>query len=372
MRIVLLSNHFYNSPRRAGFHHLADALHRAGHEVTFVTTGLSWISYARRDYRTRYPDIGAACNRLRTERPGLESYVHYTPLHPHTTLIPLVDRLLDGLMDRYGRYPLGQAEARVAEAQAIVYESSTALFLFSRCLRTAPGALHIYRVSDDVRILRSPPPRLNALEAEIAPLFHCISVPCAYLADKFRGLPNVRLHRHGIDKAAFDAAASSPYGATRNNCIFVGNSHLDARFVCDAAAALPDVNFHIIGPLRQNEHLHNVSYYGERPFGQTLPYVKFADVGLCTLTRTNEYAKSFTDSLKVIQYRYCGLPIVAPDFLDLRRDGVSYYVPDDAGSAAAAVRRALELGRDPGRADEVRSWDEVAADILADAQAAKT
>lgn len=372
MRIVLFSNHFYNSPRRAGFHHLADALHRAGHEVTFVTTGLSWISYARRDYRTRYPDIGAACNRLRTERPGLDSYVHFTPLHPHTTLIPWMDRLLDGLMDRYGRYPLGPAEPRVAEAQAIVYESSTALFLFSRCLHTAPGALHIYRVSDDVRILRSPPPRLNALEAEIAPLFHCISVPCAYLADKFRGLPNVRLHRHGIDKAAFDAAANSPYGAIRNNCIFVGNSHLDARFVRDASTALPDVNFHIIGPLRQNEQLHNVSYYGERPFGQTLPYVKFADVGLCTLTRTNEYAESFTDSLKVIQYRYCGLPIVAPDFLDLRRDGVSYYVPDDAGSAAAAVSRALELGRDPGRADEVRSWDEVAADILADAQAAKT
>lgn len=372
MRIVLLSNHFYNSPRRAGFHHLADALQRAGHEVTFITTGLSWISYARRDYRTRYPDIDAARNKLRTELPGLDSYVHFTPLHPHTTLIPWLDRLLEDLMGRYEMYPLGPAESRVAEAQAIIYESSTALFLFSKCLRAAPGALHIYRVSDDVRILHSPPPRLNKLEAEIAPLFHCISVPCIYLTEKFHGLSNVRLHRHGIDKAAFDAADSSPYGRTRNNCIFVGNSHLDTRFIHDAAKSLPNVNFHIIGPLRESKSLHNVHYYGEQPFVQTLPYIKFADVGLQTREQSGDYTASLTDSLKVIQYRYCGLPIVAPEFLDLRRDGVSYYVPGDAGSSAAAVKSALELGRDPRRADEVRSWDEVAGDILADAQAATT
>ncbi len=366
MRIILLSNHYYNSPRRAGFHHLADALHRAGHQVTFVTTGLSWISYARRDYRTRYPDLGPARSRLRTERPGLESYVHFTFWHPHTTLMPWLDRMLDSLMDRYDRYPLGPVEPRIAEAEAIIYESSASLFLFRKCLRAAPGALHIYRVSDDIRILRSPPPRLAALEAEIASQFHCISVPCTYLADKFPSLPNVRLHRHGIDKAAFDATGSSPYD-TRSNCIFVGNSHLDGQFVRDAATALPDVDFHLIGPLRQTAQLPNVHYYGEMPFGQTLPYIRFADVGLQSREESGVGAASLTDSLKVIQYRYCGLPIVAPDFLDLRRDGVSYYTPGDAASAAEAVRRALAMGRDPARAREVRSWDEVAVDILADA-----
>lgn len=369
MRIVLLSNHYYNSPRRAGFHHLADALHRAGHQVTFVTTGLSWISYARRDYRTRYAGLHAARNRLRTERPGLDSYVHFTCWHPHTTLFSQLDRLLDGLMDRYERYPLGPVEPRIAMADAIFYESSTALFLFRKCLRAAPGALHIYRVSDDVRILRSPPPRLAALEAEIAPCFHCVSVPCAYLADKFHGLPNVRLHRHGIDKADFDAVKASPYRQVQNNCIFVGNSHLDADFVRNAATALPDVHFHVIGPLRQTAHLPNVHHYGEMPFRDTLPYIKYADVGLQTREQSGIGVASLTDSLKVIQYRYCGLPIVAPDFLDLRREGVSYYSPGDAPSAAEAVRQTLRMGRNSARSDEVRSWDEVAADILADAAA---
>ena len=371
MRIVFLSNHYYPSPRRAGFHHLADAMQHAGHQVTFVTTGLSWISYARRDYRTRYPGLSASRNRLRKECPGLDSYVHFTVLHPHTTLIPWLDSLLDGLMDRYDRYSLGPAEARIAEADAVVYESSPSLFLFRKCQRLTPGALHVYRVSDDLRILRSPPPRLLALETEIAPHLDCISAPCSYLADKFAGLPNVRLHRHGIDKVAFDAACDTPYGTTQGNCVFVGNAHLDETFIASVALRMPQITLHVIGPFGNTVSLPNVRYYGERPFRDTVPYIKFADVGLCSITRANRHAASFSDSLKVIQYRYCGLPIVAPDFLDLRRDGVSYYTPGDAASAADAMRRALSLGRDPARAREVRSWDEVAADILADAASLK-
>lgn len=74
--------------------------------------------------------------------------------------------------------------------------------------------------------------------------------------------------------------------------------------------------------------------------------------------------QAYTDSLKIIQYRYCGLPIVSPDFLDLHREGVFYYHPGDPASCAAAMEHALQYGRHSEYADEVHSWDEVARNIL--------
>lgn len=40
---------------------------------------------------------------MQTMRPGLDSYVHFTPLHPHTTMFPLLDGLLASKMDKYNR-----------------------------------------------------------------------------------------------------------------------------------------------------------------------------------------------------------------------------------------------------------------------------
>lgn len=129
---------------------------------------------------------------MQTMRPGLDSYVHFTPLHPHTTMFPLLDGLLASKMDKYDRYPLGPLEKRISGADVIVYESNSALFLTWKCWRLAPRARHIYRVSDDIRTLRSTPPRMVALEKELAPKFSLISVPCVWLAQKFLELPNVR------------------------------------------------------------------------------------------------------------------------------------------------------------------------------------
>lgn len=96
----------------------------------------------------------------------------------------------------------------------------------------------------------------------------------------------------------------------------------------------------------------------------TIPFIKYADCGLYTLRPSSRPMQAYTDSLKIIQYRYCGLPIVSPDFLDLRREGVFYYTPGNAASCNAALTNALQSGRNPEYAKEAQSWSDVARALL--------
>jgi 2-beta-glucuronyltransferase len=362
--VTFITGHYYLSPRRAGFHNLADAAHRAGRRINFVTAGYSLLSYLRGDHRTRIPGIRKNHNRIVETRPAFTSYVHFTLWHPHTLMLPALNRLSMSFMDSYGEDGIGGLLPLARETDVFVFESMSGLFLFKRFRRENPVARTVYRVSDDVRLLRSAHPRLIELEREIAPLFDRVSVPSRAMLEKFPGLPSLRLDRHGLDKAAFEARAASPYPKGSRNAVYVGTWDIDRDFLKYAAQACPECVFHIIGPMKPGPPLPNVRHHGEMPFAATIPYVKFADAGLMILPYKNEFSAVFTDSLKIIQYRYCGLPIVAPDFLDLRRDGVFYYRPGDAESCARAAREALRSERDPARAGEVRSWDEVARDVL--------
>jgi 2-beta-glucuronyltransferase len=370
--VTFITGHYYPSRRRAGFHNLADAAHRMGCRVNFVTAGYSLLSYLRRDYRTKIPGIRANCNQPVEIKPGFVSYVHFTPWHPHTLVLPGLDRLTHPLMDRYGEGELNGLLPLIKETDIFVFESMSGLFLFKRCRRENPAARMIYRVSDDIRILGSTHPRLIELEREIAPDFDCVSVPSAWMLNLFPSLPSLRLclHHHGLDKSAYDACTVSPYPAGSTNAVFVGTAYFDDEFTRLAAIGNPECMFHIIGPMKDTLALPNVRFYGEMPFAATPPYIKFADVGLFNLQYRNESVKSFTDSLKIIQYRYCHLPIVTPIFLDLRRDGVFYYQPGDTESCAGALHDALACGRDRKRAAEVRSWDALLQDMLTEGQEA--
>ena len=367
--VTFVTGHYYLSLRRAGFHNLADAAHRLGHRVNFVTAGYSLLSYLRRDYRTKIPGIRANCNQPVEIRPGFISYVHFTPWHPHTLVLPGLDRLTRPFMDQYGEGDLGRLLPLVKETDIFVFESMSGLFLFRRFQRENPTARMIYRVSDDVRILGSTHPRLVELEQEIAPDFDGVSVPCSWMLDLFPGLPTLRLHHHGLDTQAYDACAVSPY-RTGNNAIFVGTGYLDVDFLYNAVLANQDVNFHVIGPLPRAFSAKNLHCYGEMPFPATIPYIKFADIGLGTRTFRGGYSASLTDSLKIQQYRYCGLPIISPDFIQMQRKGVFYYTPGDSQSINQAVRDALAHGKAPACAGEVRSWDAVIQDLFSDIQEA--
>lgn len=362
--VTFITGHYYPSKRRAGFHNLADAALRLGYHVNFVTTGYSLLSYLRNDYRIHSPGIRHNHNRVITVRDHLDSYVYFTLWHPMTFLLPALNRASMHWMDAYGQGNLGGLLPIVQQTDIFVFESGPGLFLFKRFQQENPTARMVYRVSDDIRILGSTHPRLVELEREIVDDFDYISVPSSVMLHMFPGVP-VTLDRHGLDKQAYDACTESPYSAGTRNAVFVGTGYMDADFLRAAASAHPQCLFHIIGPMNDELHMENVRFLGEMPFRTTLPYVKFADVGLGIRTFRKGYASTLTDSLKIIQYRYCGLPIVSPDFLDLHREGVFYYTPGDAPSCAAAMKQALRHGRHAEYAAEVRSWDDVARALLA-------
>ncbi len=360
---TFITGHYYLSKRRAGFHNLADAACALGYRVNFVTVGYSLFSFLRGDYRTRIPGISKNYNTLVKIRDNFYSYVYFTIWHPMTLLLPCLNRLSMRWMDSYGRGDLKALLPIIRETDVFIFESGPGLFLFDRFKHENPQARMVYRVSDDIRFLGSTHPRLLEVEQRVARQFNCISVPSYTMTDKFPGTPT-RLDRHGLNTQVFDACDQSPYAEGSTNAIFVGAGHMDYAFLHAAAHGNPECDFTVIGPFTDTLHLPNVHFLGELAFKDSIAYIKFADVGLVNRPYHKGYATTLTDSLKVIQYRYCGLPIVSPDFIDLRREGVFYYTPGDVDSCVSALRGALRNGRRGDYAREVHTWLEVAATLL--------
>lgn len=366
-RVVLVSGHYLGSKRKAGFHWLADAYHRNGADVFFMTTGLSWLSYLRRDYRLSYP-VRREANRCVQVGDRLTSYAWFTPWHPANLRADLLNRLTHSTFARYGDLPLGPAEEAIRRADLVIVESTPGLLLTERIRAINGRARLVYRVSDDLHRLRCHPVVIEA-EPRLAGLFDRVSVPCEYIRRRLSNFSQVRLHHHALDKRAFDSPLPNPYAAqpadVECNCVFVGNAQFDCEFLERAARMFPAWRFHIIGPIAGVPRPSNVTAYGELPFAETVPYVAHADIGLQTLRHTPG-SESFTDSLKVIQYTYCRLPIVAPEFLRCGRTNMHFYRPGDD----ASIRAALEDARatDRGRIDRsgILSWDELAQTLASD------
>lgn len=348
---------------------MADAIYTLGHRVNFVTVGYSLLSFLRNDYRIRTPNIYSNHNTLVKIRDNFYSYVHFTKWHPMTLLFPFLNTLSMSWMDTYDQENFENLLPIILQTDIFIFESGPGLFLFSRIKNEHPQAKMVYRVSDDIRILGSTHPRMVELEQQIANQFDCVSVPSSTMQSIFSGV-SVRLDRHGLDKDAYDACTESPYVPDSINAIFVGTGYMDYDFLRFVAPENKNCTFHIIGPMKDRLNIPNVLFLGEMPFLSTIPYVKFANIGLAIRTFRKGYSSTLTDSLKIIQYRYCGLPIVSPDFIDLNRDGVFYYAPSDAASCRVALRQALQHGRNNDFAREVRTWTEVAEEILTAAFAA--
>jgi 2-beta-glucuronyltransferase len=357
-RAVLVSGHYIGSKRRAGFHWIADAFRNAGWDVTFVTVGFSQLSRLKSDHRFDY-GFPAGANHMQKFEPGLDSYVWFTPYHPLNRLPTIGILLLAPLFRGYGRLQMPRLESSVADADLIVFESTSGLMLVDRFRAWAPRARLVYRVSDDLRLLRAHPVVLEA-EARALSTFDLVSVPAEVMRGLFPAHPNVRLQPHGIDAAAFDARMASPYtGAAEVRAVFVGAAYVDRAFVESAAREFPRWEFHVIGPVGDMPALQNVIAHGELPFSETVRYIVHADVGLACL-RGLRGGESFSDSLKVIQYTYARLPIVAPEFMRSDRSNVFTYRPGDAASIKASLLAARAMDRSTVDRSGIWSWTDLA------------
>jgi 2-beta-glucuronyltransferase len=362
-RVVLVTGNYLESKRKAGFHWLADAYWRAGWEVIFWTTAISWLSWLQRNYRMAYP-VRREAHRLRWVQPGLGSYVWFTFWHPVNLSVYALNQLTSPIFARYGNLPLGEAEAFVCNTDLMIFESKPGLLLYEQCRRLNPRARYVYRVSDDLRGLRSSHPVVVQAEEHYAPQFDLISVPSATLLQCIRHLPQAVLHYHGIRKDFFEREYPNPYQhGWESHVVFVGTAYFDYDFLRMASTSFPRWAFHIIGPIPHLPQHANMFAYGELPFVETIPYLKHADIGLSTLQTSQQAIASFTDSLKIIQYTYCGLPIVVPEPLRSSRPNIFCYVPHDVVSIQEALRAARAFDRRKVVIDDILSWDEIAQEL---------
>lgn len=361
-RVVLFSGHYYGSHRRAGFHFLADAYHRMGWDVTFVTVALSWLSIVRKDLRMQYP-VRSEAGQLREVAPGLNSFVLFTPYHPANLRLGALNQVSKPLFRRYGKRLPAPLEAAVAAADVLVFESTPGLLLVDRCRALNSCARYVYRVSDDLRLLESHPVVLEA-EVRLAPSFDVVSVPTPPMAALFPAAANVEVQPHGLETVKFEEQLPSPYEPGTTNLVFVGNSRFDHDFLVRASGLFPDWLFHIIGPIASLPGGSNVRAYGEIPFDATIPFVQHASAGLHTLAYSPG-AEVFRDSLKVQQYTYCGLGIVAPGFLRSSRPNVFCYQPGDDESIAASLGDAVAFDRGAVDRSGIRSWGQLAMELAA-------
>ena len=356
-----MTGHCWTSRRKAGFHWLADAFLSQGWEVLFLTTSLSLLSIPRLDHRLKYISF-RDLNQLRELQSRLFSYISFTTVHPAHLRVPFFNRLFTPVFQNYAdQVNLRSCKDWVQKSHLCIFESTSGLLLMDRIQQINPDAKYIYRVSDDLRFLRSHPVVLEAEERALEK-FDLISTPSAAIFSLFQSKSQgLRLDYHAIRKDLFDASCPNPYQGRGTNAVFSGISHFDLDFLEIASQCLPEWNFHIIGPIRGLPKRSNVFAYGEVPFIETIPYIKHADIGL----QTRSYVpgvESLNRSLKTIQYTYCRLPIVAPDYLKSDLGHWYTYKPGDASSIVETLTTALNHPRETISTVDILSWDEIVAD----------
>jgi 2-beta-glucuronyltransferase len=354
---VLITTHCWNSKRRAGFHWIADALWRWGWEVYFVSA-LTWIEKLKGDYRFKCLPAGGM-NKVVQEKERFYSYVWFNAWRPTDLRCRLLNRLTYRCFARYGDLLLDDLDPIVSRANLIIHESTMELLFFKRFKQLNPNARFVYRVSDNLHQFRTPPVVLDE-EARIAPLFDCVSVPSPSIYEKFASLLNIRLHPHGAPLDLYDRTSQNPYNEHQLiNAIYVGSIRYDMDFLDRASRLFPTVIFHIIGPISGLPDRDNLVMYGEMPYEDTIPYVKFATIGLHPVTVR-------VQSNKVLQYTYCKLPIVASSINRSNQPHLFYYEFGDDESIKSAIREALSFDHELVPSDQVHSWDDLAAALIGD------
>lgn len=360
-KVVFLTVHHWRTPRHAGFHHLASAFHSLGWTTIFATVGLSPISWARRDPRCRAVGRRDA-TRLAWVAPGMGVFSWITPWHPINGRSARLNWALEPLAATYPHLPLFGLGRELSTANLIIFESGPPLLLAPRVRKRAPQAHLVYRQSD-VPDAVGFHPSIGRAEARSTRLFDLISVPDASRLAHFQHEAPLLVQRHGVDKAAFDAAVTTPYGAlSEKRAVYVGVEGLDYTFLQAAAKLRPGWAFHVIGPWRDNLRLPNVTFHGLLPYRETIPFIRHADIGLnCSLVPEGHLR---TETLKTMQYTYCRLPIVAEAGVAGTQEHVLPYTTGDAASIASALARAENFPRATIPAASTRTWTDVVGELL--------
>jgi len=362
--VILISGHVLTSPRRAGFHWLAEALWEQDWNVIFMTTGLSHLSRMKGHIDRLALLRTTPLNQMVWHQEHFASFAWYTPWHPVKFKSNWMNALTEPFVKNYSRFSLYAMDAYVKQADLIIFESTSGLILFDRIRQLNPKATFVYRVSDNLRLINSHPLLLE-VEQRIAPKFDLISLPSEHLRQLFPPMDSVAVHPQGIKHQLFDQTSRNPYSTDGTiHAVSVGTMLFDREFFIYASQAFPKIHFHIIGGIEPFLDVSNVTFYGEIPFEKTIPYVKWADLGLAIYQLTRCAAAYLSQSSnKMIQYTYCKLPIVAPHFACENRSHAFAYHPDRPDTISSAIQSALAFDRGLISIQDIPSWSQLGTAI---------
>lgn len=349
LKVALVSHHYYGSRKKAGFHFLAEQFDKKGHEVTFITGNFSLLSLISFDNRIKEKKF---IKNIATPLyfGNIKSIININALHPTTKIKNnlINKKLLDSM--RLNKV----AKESLDKADIAIFESDPSLKYFNEIDKKNKKT--IYRVSDSLKLLGMPKCVLE-LEKKISPEFDLISCPNEIIKKQFKS-QNTKLHYHGIDKFQFDSEKKSPYRKNSINHVFVGASYLDYNFIKIASKLFKEHEFHIFGNHANNSiKNNNVVWHGYTEFERIIPYIKFANTGLHTITNEQNMAEVMGDSLKVQQYSYLNLPIIAPDCIKTERKNFIKYTYNDEKSIKQSIITALKNTTNPS--SEVLDWGQL-------------
>ena len=359
MKILFISSHaFLPSTRKTSVHFVSQALADRGHAVSTVSVGFSTLTYLKD--RSLYRSLASAQkNRFVEQSPGYRSACYMPLFHPFSTQNPTLNRATGWFFRLYGQVLPHFLKEELRSADAVFLEGGTSLCLFDAIRRCKPEILLIYFRRDHLDSIGASS-YLTEVEQRIAPLFDHVCVPSPCMARRLPARSKVTYLPQGIEKRAFDLCRTSPYPRNSRNAVVVGNMLFDKDAVIAMAASAPDVCFHLFGSGICGPFPGNVKVYGERPFGETVPFIKFADFGIAPYKMSKRERYLVQSSLKLIQYSYCLLPIVAPDLLSGSRANLIVYRQDGEDDWATVIGRALEAKRSTAWNKGILSWTDVA------------
>lgn len=364
--VMFISNHVWESKRRAGFHGLAGAFLHAGWRVTFVATGLSVLSALKNDRRLEGLD-SKKYNILRHSEEGVTSYIYVPLLHPFSISNPYLELLVAPFVRGYGKHlPVNLAE-KIGDTPLIFIESSPALFLAKTVRNLAPDTRLVYRVSDDVRAIRNNR-YLQEAEDDALQYFDLISVPSRILLKRFVNEKSY-FHPHGLDHAIFSGPHENPFkNPDRVAAVSVGSTLFDHDFIDIASEVCPEVDFHLVGDFSDKWKKTNVFLHGELPFQQAAAYSAHCDLALAPyrISAGAEYLAETSN--KIIQYRYLRKAIVTHKTVAniINDPSVFGYDLSSPVTVKVAIEGALKLKVEKLQLQTPPSWDHVHQAILKD------
>lgn len=356
---VLFTGHFYEQMRRGSMHWLADELRKAGWRVRFVTCGISQLSRLTGDVRL----TGASLPKqgFSDLAPGLEAFFKLTPFHPIDLRKGWLNAMASPIFATYPAFWASSVEQLTRDADLVVLESGLPVLLAPLARRHTEGKL-VYRVNDDVRVMRVPA-QVRQAEVAYAPLFDRISLASPILAKRFEGIGKVGLDPMGLQTELFDIVRPSPFETSplaprwAIEVVCAGTSHFDADTVLTMARLRPAWRFHVLGRLRSPLSAPNIIDHGERPFDEVVPYVQHADIGLAAYKDLPGVEYQVHHSNRLLQYAYMRLPSVGPN--RMMHNDAPFLVGYDPGSVES-IDRALLKASSMNRADicvKLSTWD---------------